>query len=109
MANQYPTNTIVVFAFPEAFAPWRWYDDGMYPIATTGVLTTDNISDLSVLKTVTDFQTILLFDYLRDLSDSRHKVDAQIQSYGYKEINQITPKTGLGIIHIYQKKELTAS
>ena len=107
--NQYPKNTIAVFAFPEPFAPWRWYDDGKYPVVTTGVLTTDNTSDLSVLKKVTDYQTILVFDYLRDLTDPHHKVDAQIESYGYKEVNQITPKTGLGIIHIYQKKERTVS
>jgi len=107
--TQYPTKTIVIFAFPEAFAPWRWYDDGKYPVVTTGVLTTDSLNDLSVLRKVTDYDTVLVFDYLRDLTDPQNKIDAQLKSYGFTEVNQITPKTELGIIHVYQKKERRVS
>jgi hypothetical protein len=103
--DQYPTSTVALFAFPEAFAPWRWYDDGSYPVITTGVLTTDSSENLNALKKVTDYQTVLVFDYLRDLTDPQHKIDAQLQEYGYKEVNQITPKTGLGIVRVYQRKD----
>jgi len=104
--TQYPTSTVVVFAFPEAFAPWRWYDDGKYPEITTGALTTER-SNLNSLKKVTEYQTVLVFDYLRDLTDPQQKIEEKMQEYGYKEVNQITPSTGVGIIHVYQKKEHT--
>lgn len=109
ITTQYPRNTVAIFAFPQAFAPWRWYDDGKYPVITTGTLTTDHMDSIDNLKKATDFQTVLVFDYLRDLTDSQHKIDAQLKEYGYTEVNQITPGTPLGIIHVYQKKDRTLS
>jgi hypothetical protein len=105
--EKYPSNTVVVFAFPEAFAPWRWYDDGRFPVITTGTLTTDRLDNIDSLKKATDYSTVLVFDYLRDLTDPQRKIDIQLKQYGYVEIDQITPETQLGIIRVYQKKALT--
>lgn len=102
--DRYPTNAVALFAFPEPFAPWRWYDDGSYPVITTGVLSTDSLNDVQNVRQVTHYHTILVFDYLRDLTDPQRKIEAQLQKDGYLEVDQITPKTGVGIVHVYQKK-----
>jgi len=96
--------SVAVFAFSEPFAPWRWYDNGEYPVVTTGVLSTSKTDDLSTLKKVTEYKNVLLFDYLRDLTDPQHKVEQQLKSYGYEEMQQITPRTELGVIHVYQRQ-----
>jgi mannosyltransferase len=104
IAQKYsPQRSIAVFGFTEAFAPWNWYNTTQFPTLATGVLSTDAVDDLPNLKKVNDYQFVLVFDYLRDLTDPHHKIEAALNSYGYKEVDRITPSTPLGIVHVYAK------
>jgi mannosyltransferase len=99
------TRSIAVFGFTEAFAPWVWYNTDHFPTLATGVLSTDSVTDLPVLKKINDYQYVLVFDYLRDLTDPHHKIEAVLKNYGYHEVDQITPSTPLGIVHVYAKTD----
>ncbi len=102
--KKYPgPKAIAVFAFPAPFAPWQWYDDGTYPTYSTGELTTATNAELPNAKQLTDYRYILVFDYLRDLTDPQNKVLTQLQQYGYHEADRITPATPLGFVRVYAK------
>lgn len=105
ITTKYPHSSIVVFSFPEAFAPWRWYDNGVYPVFATGTLSMKNMSDLSSFKKLTEYRYVLVFDYLRDLTDPGNSILTQLQKYGYQEVGEITPKTQLGFVRVYARKE----
>ncbi len=91
------------FAFPAPFAPWQWYDDGKYPTYATGLLTTSSQEELPNAKELTKYRFILVFDYLRDLTDPQNKVLTQLQQYGYHEVDHLTPATPLGFVRVYAK------
>ncbi len=100
-----PARSVVVFAFPEAFAPWRWYDNGKFPVVVTGALSTNSLSEGQIVKKATEYQYVLVFDYLRDLTDHQNKIISELQRFGYTEVDQITPTTPLGIIHVFSRAE----
>lgn len=102
-AHYSAAESVVVFAFPEPFASWQWYDLQHYPSITTKALSTTNIEDLSELRKVSDKKYILVFDYLRDLTDAQNKVPRTIESYGFRELDRITPATPIGVVHIYAR------
>ncbi len=106
---KYPKNSVVVFAFPEAFAPWRWYDDGKYPTMTTDTLSVQENTDLSSLRKVTDYDYVLVFDYLRDLTDPHNRVTSEIEKYGYQEATEINPTTPIGFVRVFAKKSARLS
>lgn len=102
-------DSIVVFAFPAPFAPWEWYDDGSYPVVSTGALTIQKNQSLDQLKKVGDYKFVLVFDYLRDLTDPQNRILMELQRYGYKEVDRINPATPLGFVRVYAKPENTLS
>jgi len=94
----------VVFSFPDEFAPWTWYDDGSYPVITTGKFNTNQVGDLpSQLKQVTDYEYVLVFDYLRDLTDPEDKILSTLESFGYMEVGALD-QVNIGFVRIYAKK-----
>jgi uncharacterized membrane protein len=113
VTEQYsPHNTAVLFSFPHGFAPWDWYEQDMttkYPQITTGSLHVDHVPNLTQrLKKVTEYQYVLLFDYLRDLSDPQDKIITELQGYGFVEIDVID-QTNIGFVRVFaQKDSLTA-
>ncbi len=102
--SRYPaTKTVAVFAFPEAFAPWRWYDDDGYSVIATGQLHVDQVPDLAeVLKPVTEYEYVVTFDYLNDLSDPARKVNQVLRSLGYTEV-ELRSWPGVGFVRIWSK------
>ncbi len=107
--TQYPKNSVVLFSFPEPFAPWTWYDKSNYPKMSTGVIHVSQLPDLSEsLKRVTDYDTVLVFDYLRDLTDPDDTVLRTLKNFGYTEV-KVLDYPGIGFVRVYstQSKRLS--
>lgn len=100
-------SSIAVLAFPAPFAGWEWYNrQNHFPTYATGsyVLSTDpTSSDRVRLKTLTDKDFLLIFEYLRDITDPQRLIEKDLARYGYTEVDRITPDTPLGIIKVYAK------
>lgn len=110
ITTQYPADqSVVVFSFPGPFAPWDWYDSGTYPTWSTGKLTTNAVADLpNSLKTVTDKEYILVFDYLRDLTDPQDQIPATLESFGYRE-RQVIDYPNIGFVRVFTRQETILS
>lgn len=99
-----PNDTIIVFVAPDVFSPWRWYDQDSFPTWATQTLHIDQVSDLkTALKPIHQYNQILVFDYLRDLSDPDNKIVSEIKAFGYEEIGAIDQK-GIGFVRILIRK-----
>jgi hypothetical protein len=103
LLRDYPADSAVaVFSFPEPFAPWRWYDDGSYPTLTTGTLHI-NQSDLrTALKRIPEYRYVIIFDYLRDLTDPDDLLIEAVTSYGYQE-REVRSRPLIGQVRIFSK------
>ncbi|MGD9129832.1 MAG: glycosyltransferase family 39 protein [Candidatus Woesebacteria bacterium] len=101
--------TILVFSFPDAFAPWKWYDQSKYPFYSTGKHYIADVENLTQdLKIITDYNFVLLFDYLRNLTDPNEQLNKEIESFGYQGIGVID-YPNIGFVRIYSKKNITLS
>lgn len=104
-----PDNSIVIFAFPEPFAPWRWYDQHTFPTLSLGYLVTGIPEDVAnQLKSATNYHYVILFDYLTDLSDPQHLLMKEIESYGYQTID-IIDYPNIGFVRVYARPGVTVS
>lgn len=84
-----PKTTVVIHGFPDPFAPWRWYGSPL-PVTTTGVLRVEEPRNLDqAFSSVEGKNTVLVFDYLLDLTDPHRSIDAWLTTHGYKETAQI--------------------
>lgn len=102
--------SIFVFGFDEPFAPWRVYAQDHFKTLSVAKMTPndqDEVQDL--LKPIYDYEFVLLFDYLRDLTDPNDQIIQAIESYGYEEIETID-FGNIGFLRVYIKdKELLMS
>jgi len=103
--TKYPAkSSILISSFPDTFAPWVWYDDGSYPTLATGQLNIELADDLpSQLKVITDYQYVLVFDYLRDLTDPNDRLLTEIKQFGYQEITVID-QAQIGFVRVFARK-----
>ena len=99
-----PRETVAVFAYQAPFSPWMWYErDQPVPFVTvsTGSYDTSTMPDLTtVLQPVTNYQRVIVFDYLRSLTDSRNLVPQTLQSWGWVE-EKVLVYPNIGMIRIY--------
>lgn len=105
--ESYPAEkSLAVFSFPAPFAPWEWYDDGQYLTFSTGYLFVDKVDDLPLeLQTaVSDKDYVLVFDYLRDLTDPQDKILSTLVDLGYKHRDTLD-RPGIGFVRVYMTKE----
>jgi len=101
-----PNNSIVLFAFPDQFASWQWYNNGRFPTAATGVFVVSEdplATDRQIIKQLTDYQFILVFDYLRDLTDPQHQIEADLERYGFQQVGVIPGNAPLGMIRVFAR------
>lgn len=110
VAIRYPVDdTLVVFSFDEPFAPWRWYNRNGYASLVTGKLYIHDVKDLQErLAQVTEYQYILVFDYLRDLTDPDDVLLREIEAYGFTEIDTLD-QPNIGFVRVYSKPEYLLS
>lgn len=97
------TSTIMVFAFPDEFASWEWYNRGMYPSLSTGVLSTQNAQfDPNALSPVIEYEYVIVFDYLRDLTDPDNVVLEKIESLGFEPFETLDYPQ-IGFVRVYAR------
>ncbi len=80
----------VVFAFPQAFAPWLWYADSTIPTMT-----------MPIEQPLTENRYIV-FDYLMDMTDPHRQIYAALQDSGYYEASFLQ-YPGIGKIRFFSK------
>lgn len=95
--------TIIVFGFSEPLAPWIWYDNDRFPTFATGRVHDQDISQVEeLLKPVFDYQYVLVFDYLRDLTDPQDHIPTAIENFGY-ELHELIDQVNIGFVRVYIK------
>lgn len=101
--NYLPSNTIIIYSFTDEFAPMKWYDQSNLPFIQTGKLSIDNVDDLAnKLKIVVEYDNVLVFDYLRDLTDPNKKIDNELKKFGLEEAGVID-YPNIGFVRIFSK------
>lgn len=98
--------SVVLQAFPNQFASWDWYNDGQFPTVSTGVFTVSDdpeSTDRQLIKAVTDYQYILVFDYLRDLTDPKNHIVTDLERYGFQQVDIIPGNAALGMIRVFAR------
>jgi len=101
-----PADSTVLFGFPNEFASWHWYNDNTFPTASTGVFTVSEdpeSPERQRLKQLTEYSYILVFDYLRDLTDPSRLIEADLLRYGYEEVDVIQGNEALGMIRVFAR------
>ena len=109
--TRFPNNdTLIVFAFDEPFAPWRWYAGDNFNTLATGKTPLPSLEVAQTkIKPAYDYSFILVFDYLRDLTDPHDYLTQAISSLGYEEIETID-RENIGFVRVYiQDKSLLMS
>lgn len=94
------TSAIAVFAFPESFAPWRWYADGSVGSLASSRLRIDDVSQLQSFSMFSGYNRIFVFDYLRDLTDPHRKIEEWMSLSGNRQIGLIDGGN-VGFVRVY--------
>ncbi len=101
-----PASTIFIYSFTDVFSPMKWYDTKNYPSISTGELSISKVDDLAnTLKRVVEYENVLVFDYLRDLSDPDKKIEKELTNFGFKEIG-VLDYPNIGFVRIFTKTRL---
>ncbi len=100
-----PGSTILIFGFPAPFASWQWYDQNTFPSISTGYLSEKSPEYVHVLlNQVSEYRFVLVFDYLRTLTDPQNLILTSLESSGYKGVGVIdTPN--IGFVRIYTRPD----
>lgn len=102
ITHLYNTDAASVFSFNQPFAPWIWYNQQEYPSLATGSLSISD-SNLEAFSEQFDGYTYLLvFDYLRDLTDPDDKLLKTIEDEGYQAMD-FYDQTSIGFVRIYAR------
>ncbi len=101
------TDTLALFAYAAPFSPWTWYEQkapAPFPTLSTGNYDTNAIINLdNTLQSVTNYQNVVLFDYLRSLTDSSNLLPQYLLARNFTE-SRILDYPNLGFIRIYTQK-----
>ena len=96
------SETIVLMSFDEPFAPWRWYQPD-YPTLVTGKRHVNDVEDLkTTLKPAFDKKYVLVFDYLRTLTDPEDKTLETLTDFGFVG-RGVIDYPGIGFVRIYTR------
>lgn len=101
-----PGNSIVFLAFNDQFASWKWYNQDSFPTAVSGVFVIgDDPSSLgrTQLKNITDYNFILVFEYLTPLTDPKHWIENDLQRYGFEQVDVIRGNGQLGNVKVFAR------
>jgi len=103
--NNLKPDEVVLFSYPEPFAPYRWYEkmpsrslgitDSIYANKVTTVSKTRNV--------LFNIRGLYYFEYLKDISDPNSIVLTTIIENGFKEIQKIGSFNGVGYIYYFRK------
>lgn len=106
--NYQPENTLVVFGFDGPFAPWRWYETEGLPTLSTGLDPLDTPQEAEeALQGVELYQNVVVFDYLRDLTDPQREVELVLVQKGFREI-AVWDYPNIGFVRLFYREQLFA-
>lgn len=95
--------TAIIYSFDNIFAPFVWYDISEFENISTKHLYIKNVPDLAnTLKPALEYKNVLVFDYLRDLTDPDREIDIYLKNNGYEEVRAIT-YPNIGPVRIFVK------
>ncbi|MEX0895710.1 MAG: glycosyltransferase family 39 protein [Patescibacteria group bacterium] len=109
--NDYPSDSVVVMAFPKPFSPWEWYASPTFPTATTQQMYVSQAFEVEPLvQKIYDqrYQHVLVFDYLRDLTDPNRLIDQLLLEYGYQE-SHLYDAGAIGFVRVYSQPQAVLS
>ncbi|OGJ16600.1 MAG: hypothetical protein A2632_00875 [Candidatus Pacebacteria bacterium RIFCSPHIGHO2_01_FULL_46_16] len=108
LEQSYPSQDILaLFIFPDPFAPWRWYANPKITTLTTkAIYITDNYPLREILEPTLDYQYIVLFDYLQDLTDPNRLVTLELQKFGFRETGSFSADN-LGFVRVFTNHRST--
>jgi hypothetical protein len=99
-----PEETLVVFAFPAPFAPWTLYEKNYErPFATLSSGSYD-LGDGIIpnrMMTMTNYPRVIVFDYLRSLTDRYNIIPKTLEQTGYSEV-AIYDYNTLGFVRVWE-------
>ena len=97
---------VVIFEFPEPFAPYRWYSKGKVEAvgATDSISADKKMTMEKVARAVENKSGVYYFEYLRDLSDPGRAVEQTLEKQGFSLAEVYNYFPGLGQISYYIKK-----
>lgn len=94
-------NTAVVFSFAHPFAPWEFYDQTQFKTFNSGVYYLNDLENpAETFKELSDYSYILVFDYLRDLTDPDDILLKTVRDLGFKEVG-VLDYPNIGFVRIY--------
>ncbi|PWU23619.1 hypothetical protein C5B42_02375 [Candidatus Cerribacteria bacterium 'Amazon FNV 2010 28 9'] len=97
------SGSIALFAFPSPYAPWVWYNNGSIRALASGSIRLNTIEDANVYKIATASSQIIVFDYLRDLTDPNHSTEKWLRTKGYHQ-SQVLDGKQIGFVRIFSKE-----
>lgn len=104
--QQYSAGTsIAVFGFTEPFAPWIFYERNQnirFPTASFSSFPLVQKEVERSLATLESYKTVLVFNYLRDLTDPSHLIESWVESQGFEQKTIIQTKN-IGFIRVYER------
>lgn len=102
----YSHNTIVLQAFPEPFAGYRWYakENDMKAYGATGELgsTAEEIGELTN-KYIENVEGVFYYDYLADQTDPNEVIRNTLVNNGFTEV-EVRDFRGVGFVRHYQRE-----
>ena len=94
-------NAVILSAFPEPFAPLRWYGQDLPIEAGLKGLKYEKGDELKIKEIVKTKPDIYLYEYLMDLTDPSRQIQKTLEQNDYKLVNQ-TSFTNMGFLYEYQ-------
>ncbi len=109
MESQFNTqNTLLIFGFDAPFSPWVWYSNNEFDTLTTGTQTITHKEQIQQdMQKTQNYQYVVVFDYLRDLTDPYKLIDEWLLLSGWSEQEPINGKN-IGFIRVYTKSHIYA-
>lgn len=100
-------NTLVVFAFDQPFAPWRWYATEDFPTFSSGLtpLTQNDAFRAELIRRSPQY--VVVFDYLRDLTDPNDLLLKTLDELQYAP-GEVYDQPNIGFVRVYQRATLYA-
>lgn len=100
-------NTVVIFAFDQPFAPWRWYVTEPFTTISTGLSPLTQTTDLQTQLIQRSPQNVIVFDYLRDLTDPNGLILLTLDELDYLP-GEVYDQPNIGFVRVYQRATLYA-
>lgn len=95
---------LVLFAYPEPFAPYRWFQKGKVDFAAVAnsIKPDDKFLAKSTMSAVQGKEGVYYFEYLEELSDPRRVVQKTLEKQGFV-LSKIYNFHGVGFIKYYER------